>query len=425
MIELSEEQLRCQAAVVQWDADPNKKQVFRIDGFAGVGKTSVIRQTVDMLPGLTLYVAFTGKAALVMQQRGCEPVSTIHRLIYTPSGTGSKTTLESKEKELSRLLLSLEQDGWSSAEISDRPDVQKLAASVKQLKASANSPIFRLNLDSPIKEAERVVIDESSMVGRSLAQDLLSFDVPVIAQGDPGQLPPVGDVGYFTNGKPDFMLTEIHRQAADSPIIKLATRARKGQPLESGTYGESRVMRQSELTPELAMSADIILCGRNKTRHLNNARMRALQGFGGEMPQPGEKLVCLRNNHEKGLLNGSLWKVVRCNKYGHRKLSLTVEPEDGGIPITVLAHSQYFTEYGRTETEGWVKRLIQAEESIGFEIRDAESFKYCSLLKVHNAQGSQWDNILVIDESSQFGADAKKHLYTAITRAVSKVTIAK
>lgn len=421
MIQLSEEQLRCKQAVCKWDADPNKKQIFRIDGYAGSGKSTLIRHTVAELPGLTLYVAFTGKAALVLQQRGCEPVSTIHKLIYTPAGSGGKTSLEAKERELQKALKEIE--GYPHLE--DSPEIVKLRAEVKQLQKSANSPIFRLNLDSPIKQADRVVIDEASMVGRALATDLLSFDVPIIAQGDPGQLPPVADEGYFNKGAPDFTLTQIHRQAADSPIINLATRARRGQPLEYGTYGDSRVMKVSELTPDIALEADIILCGRNKTRHLNNARIRELQGFKGEMPQPGEKLVCLHNNHEKGLLNGSLWKVIKCRKYGMRKLSLTVEPEEGGLPITVLAHSQYFTEYGRTDRVGWVDRLQKDELSIGFDRKEAECFCYGYVLTGHKSQGSEWPTVLIIDESSQFGSDAKKHLYTTITRAQNRVIVAR
>jgi exodeoxyribonuclease-5 len=155
------------------------------------------------------------------------------------------------------------------------------------------------------------------------------------------------------------------------------------------------------------------------------------------MPQPGEKLVCLRNNHEKGLLNGSLWTCVRCKKYTKTKLTMTVVPEEGGLEITVLAHAPYFTWYGNTDWEDpdwkpgmarrlrrtWVNMLQEDEKSIGFEMREAESFTYGYILTVHKSQGSQWDNVLLIDESGSFGADSRKHLYTGITRAARTITV--
>jgi len=42
---------------------------------------------------------------------------------------------------------------------------------------------------------------------------------------------------------------------------------------------------------------------------------------------------------------------------------------------------------------------------------------------VHKSQGSQWDNVVVFDESRTFREDAAKHLYTAVTRAAEKVTV--
>ncbi|MFP3624917.1 hypothetical protein, partial [Burkholderia sp. SIMBA_051] len=62
--------------------------------------------------------------------------------------------------------------------------------------------------------------------------------------GDTGQLPPVSQDGIedfmtmFNN--PDFTLTEIHRQAAENPIIKLSMMARTKQKIEPGVYGENK-----------------------------------------------------------------------------------------------------------------------------------------------------------------------------------------
>ena len=50
----------------------------------------------------------------------------------------------------------------------------------------------------------------------------------VLVLGDPAQLPPVKGGGFFTEAEPDVMLTEVHRQAADNPIIRLSMTIREG-----------------------------------------------------------------------------------------------------------------------------------------------------------------------------------------------------
>ena len=60
------------------------------------------------------------------------------------------------------------------------------------------------------------------MVDEDLGQDLLSFGTPVLVLGDPAQLPPVKGGGFFTEAEPDIMLTEVHRQAADNPIVRMS-----------------------------------------------------------------------------------------------------------------------------------------------------------------------------------------------------------
>ena len=126
------------------------------------------------------------------------------------------------------------------------------------------------------------------MVDEKLGRDLLSFGTPVLVLGDPGQLPPVkageGGGGYFTEAEPDVMLTEIHRQARDNPIIALAQTVREGGRPDYGRYGESRVIGRDDIDAEQVLAADQVLVGRNRTRQLYNRRIRALKGFDGPLP---------------------------------------------------------------------------------------------------------------------------------------------
>ena len=74
------------------------------------------------------------------------------------------------------------------------------------------------------------------MVGPEMAADLLAFGKPILVLGDPGQLPPIKGTGAFTEVVPDIMLTEIHRQAGESAIIRLATMARQGIDIPPGEH---------------------------------------------------------------------------------------------------------------------------------------------------------------------------------------------
>lgn len=350
-----------------WLRDPDGKQVFRLNGFAGTGKTTILKEVVNMVKGDTLFASFTGKAALVMRSKGCEGASTIHSLIYSP-----------------------DED--------ENGDVQ-----------------FNLNPMSAVADAGLTAIDEVSMVNEVLGKDLLSFGTRVLVVGDDAQLPPVEGTGYFTHGQtflPDVMLTKIHRQAADNPIIKLATHVREGRKLQIGTYGESRVILQSEVTPEMVLDADQVLVGMNKTRHSFNRRIRDLKGLLPNVPVAGDKLVCLKNSRQKGLLNGGLWtaqKVVRNIGFD----DLMVAPEDISTDNKIRkvhVRSEFFT---------------GEEEKISKEDRrKTDEFTFGYALTVHKSQGSAWDSTLVYDQSSVFREHAKAHLYTAITRAAKSITIA-
>jgi exodeoxyribonuclease-5 len=251
------------------------------------------------------------------------------------------------------------------------------------------------------------------MVDEQLGRDLMTFGTPILVLGDPGQLPPISGGGFFTEQEPDYLLTEIHRQAQDNPIIRLALDVREGRDIPYGDYGAARVISKAEVTQDLVLDADQVLVGTNRTRKRYNQRLRELKGFTADYPQSGDKLVCLRNDPAKGLLNGSLWKVMTSSKE-------TVKP---GINLLIAPEDE---EPGR----GVAKiKLLKAQ----FEDPDAEipwqtkkrfdDFDYGYALTTHKAQGSQWNNVVLFDESYAFRDTRERWLYTAITRAAEKLTI--
>lgn len=357
-------------AVSRWyRSGRQRKQIFRVFGYAGTGKTTLARHFADGLKGAVLYMAYTGKAAMVMRKNGCRGAMTIHATIYDVEVNHETGVKNFKPK-----------------------DVDELA------------------------DAALFVIDECSMVDEEIGKDILSFGVPVLVLGDPAQLPPVKGGGFFTEADPDVMLTEIHRQAAENPIVAMATTIREGGRLAYGAFGESRVIARPELSPDDVMKADQVLVGLNKTRAAYNFRMRQLLGRSGPMPEVGDTLVCLKNDRNKGIFNGGLWTVVEMKnrRKGHLndhtiRMHVTSLDFEMTEPVDVRVRKEFFEGAGN--------------EIPWRELNGTQQFDYGYALTVHKAQGSQWGNVCLFDESGAFQSDRARWLYTAVTRAADRITI--
>lgn len=360
-MDISAHQDQALQAVSSWYKS-NGPQVFYLGGYAGTGKTTLAKHFAESI-GHTVFCAFTGKAALVMQRKGCINAATIHSLIY-------------------------------------------------KVESNKGIPTFYLNHDSEVKYADLVIVDECSMVGKELGADLLSFGTKILVLGDPAQLPPVNSAGFFTSGEPDFMLTEIHRQAAENPIIRLSMDVREGRGLQYGSYGDSKVIHLSQIDRQELLAADAVLVGLNRTRRTHNKRIRHLRGFPDEVSVK-DKLICLRNNSKKGLLNGGMWTVAEIISRGI-DIQMIVTPIDAGAacnPQKVIVNHLFFE--GREGELDWKSRQYSDE------------FYFGEAITVHKSQGSQWDNLYLFDESGAFREDAVKHLYTGLTRAAERITVAR
>lgn len=385
------------------------QQVYRLFGYAGTGKTTLAKHFAEGVDGTVLFGAFTGKAAYVLRTKGCPGATTIHSMIYHTKDKGRAHLLE-LEAALAELRAELHAElapDEPRENVDYHPKVQELSGQIELERNSLSRPSFSLNMESTVKDATMVVIDECSMVDGRMGEDLLSFGKKVLVLGDPAQLPPVHGAGFFTEvNRPDFMLEEIHRQAADNPIIAMATKVRLKEKLEDGRYGESLVTSE-RLTPEQALEADQILVGRNVTRTGVNRRVRSLLKHEHWHPVPGDRLICLRNNHDKGLLNGAIWHATEIGDISDERIVMTLDPDLGGDPTTVEAHSAYF----------------KGEEVPFWNRKDAEEFDYGYGVTVHKSQGSQWDDVLLFDESYCFRENRHRWLYTGITRAAEKVIV--
>jgi exodeoxyribonuclease-5 len=365
MLQLSEEQGRAVEAAKAWFK--TKSRVFELSGPAGTGKTTLakyITEELDLRDNEVLYCAFTGKAALVLSQKGCTPSSTVHGAIYKASQN--------------------EQTGvWSFS--LDRYALKELGVKL-------------------------VVLDEAPMLGKDIAEDLLDCGVKVLALGDKHQLPSVGGEAFFGVREPDFLLTEIHRQAADNPIIALATLVRSGGTLKIGNYGDSRVISAKKFDPQMMLEVDQVLCGKNDTRHFLNGAYRKACGKVGWEPTEGERLICLRNNRDRGFLNGQFFTVEESNSDG-RDVEVLIKPTDckETLAVKISTPIEYFK--GEDAQLDWRVK------------KNCDEFGYGWVVSCHKFQGSQAEHVLILDQSKVFREYAKNWLYTALTRASEKVTV--
>ena len=397
-MQLTSEQQEAVDNILTW-IERGSPQVFYLGGYAGTGKTTLARHIENYISGRVLYAAYTGKAAYVMRQKGMKSAKTTHSLIYVP--------------QIERFL---EADKLQKK--LDLETSREEAILIRRILKELLEPKFNLKEDSELEGAKLLVIDEISMINENMAIDLESWGVPILVLGDPGQLPPIKDTGHYIKDTPDFLLKEIHRQAEGNPIIELATCARRGYPFTYGEHGDSLVINARNVTIEAYLSVDQVLTGKNITRRDLNVAMRLALNKTSVYPSDGEKLICLRNSPDKGLLNGMMFKVIGRPKDMGATLLTKLSSEIPSEPeVEVHIHKAYFDEYeapGQVELMNWWQRM------------GAQEFDYGYAITVHKSQGSQWDSVALVDDG--FGLWdrllRKQWLYTGVTRAARQILIA-
>jgi exodeoxyribonuclease V len=272
---------------------------------------------------------------------------------------------------------------------------------------------FVINRDSQVKDAALVVVDEALMVGLEIGRHLKSFGVPILALGDPAQLPPVNDTPMFGIGDPDVMLTEVHRQAAGSAVLDLATMAREGRPIPSGTYGTSRVLKLSELDDHELLEFDQIIVHTNPMRHAVNLACRTALGRSSTRPEVGDKLVCEENHPDRGLYNGSMHRVLAVGADDSKKRT-----------VSMIVSSLDYPSHSPVEVSVPIDSLMNPHARSGTKRKGVHWMSYGYAITAHKAQGSEWRRVLVIDEQRCFHDDRNRWLYTALTRASERVVLA-
>ena len=399
--ELTDDQIKADKLIEDWFLH-STKQIFVLAGFAGTGKSTLLQHTVcntlKLVPDESAaFVTPTGKAATVLIRKGV-PASTLHRLIY-------QSITEEKEIELNGKKVKIEKLSFKRRESID-------------------------------KSIRLIILDEASMVSDPVLRDLTEFGVKLLLCGDNAQLPPVEGVNTYLR-TPDYTLREIVRQQLGNPVIRLSELAREGKYIPYGRYGESALVLSKrifggERRKNYLLKADQIICGINKTRKMINDEIRALRGLGA-LPQSGDKLICTLNNWEQfidgeykfNLVNGIIGTAYDPFYDGSSGIGfMQFKPDflDDFCPEAIPFDSGIFTEgnYFYKHGDYFEKFNDEGEATGAFTLMRFE-FGYC--ISCHKAQGSEFDNVVVFDESYAFKEDKNRWLYTAVTRAKKKLVI--
>lgn len=370
----------------------NGEKYCVISGYAGAGKSTLVKVIIDNLPGVNpiedvVYACYTGKAAQVLLKKGNKNVITLHKLLY---------------------------------ESIPRPD----------------GTFFRKPKDEI--DYDIVVVDEVSMAPRFLMELLFKHDCFIICLGDPFQLPPVDkdqDNGLLAH--PHVFLDEIMRQALDSNIIRLSMKIRHQDRIDYGKDSDAIVMPYEKLSTGVLKWGDQILVGTNKARININQTLRKMQGRGLE-PEEGDKVICLRNYwddlafNNDPLVNGTVGYISNLYSSFNK-----IPPYCGGQTIPVLYAdflSDSNADFGNLCMDK--HQIVTGERSLDartiYKLNSRRNtqhlvpmeFTYAYAITTHKAQGSEWDKVVVLEEGFPFAREEHaRWLYTAVTRASEQLVL--
>ena len=369
-----------------------KKKYTVISGYAGSGKSTLVRfiiEALDVDEDDVCYCAFTGKAAEVLRKKGNKNACTLHRLLY---------------------------------ESIPKPE----------------GGFFRK--PKPVLDYKVIVVDEVSMAPKSLIDLLFKHNIYAICLGDPGQLPPIDkDEDNHLLDHPHIFLDEIMRQAQESEIIQLTMKIRNNEPINYYDGKEVKIIPYSQLNTGILQWGDQILTATNATRQAINTQMRQLLNYPNH-PVDGDKMICLRNYWEDfsddgdPLINGTIgilknsfqtWREIpRVAKSNIKKFDILMG--DLSIPDTSDIYNLVDMDYKMILTGNkccdW--KLSYRLGKLRFRYGDIvpKEFTYAYAVTYWKAQGSEWDNVVVLEE--QFPYDKETHtkaMYTAATRASKKL----
>lgn len=401
--------------------------VMKISGPAGSGKTTLIQELVEQVFSPVLVSAMTNKAKAVLISKGLPEAITFHQACMYPV---LRPPLNQLDTFFSACEIHKDVDDCecscpcSCADLTCQRHDASVANKIRSLlkitlftlqesfeafhKMGIYAALHKVGISDVSKcveswksaqyrNGEILVVDEASMLGDkdglALAREV--FD-RIILIGDEHQLPPVKSEPVFWTVEPSFALKTIHRQAALSQPLKLATMLREGKQIPMDPV--------QDVDLELSKKGYPVIVWKNATREDTTRKIREQLGYAGLPPQPGETLIC-RNSIDhraqgRGLFNNSFWKVIKCDEF-YRCTMANESDEDKIID----------------------DELIYLEEYSGQAHQAGIPFRFAYALTARNSQGSEWEKIMIHkrEAAAMQQRGERSWVYTSVTRAKTEV----
>ena len=433
-----------------------KASVLAVVGKAGSGKTMLLASLTKALTAAGVEVisgdyegrrrrdrrtlailAPTNKAASVLRSRGV-PATTIHRILYTPV----------YDPQYERIA------DWLAGQ-APRPEVEGLTElALDRAKAfhdqvpSIPGALAAAGLRGSdfIKGWKRReepldigLIDESSMLDERQFEDLREIFPTLVLFGDPAQLAPVNQSGEMVFDRlgiqRKLVLSRIHRQAQDNPILDLAhalgdpdlTFDRFERMVEEAAARDPRVVIAQRVSADL-MARSPVLVWRNVTRIKLITAFRTAQGAPDDQLIPGEPLICdgieLPLKHRKKRIDLEARGLIK----GAQVIYLGPGSKEGFAKLHVIG-----AEEPQVSAAAIIKieKPDEAEPFIPSAARMGAAFLHGAAVTIHKAQGSQWEDVQVFSPdlfvAAQMGRTEagvalwKRLAYVAITRAEKRL----
>lgn len=420
------------------ETPPRTDEHFLVSGLAGTGKTVTLIELVRALleAGYKPAVcAPTGKAAHVItgKAKGLFHARTLHSVL-TENPLDHIKEINAQITELRKAI----HRGQMPKDEAERriEELEVLSSKFERKNSMSFSPIDPEDFHTMF---DCIVCDEASMVGKSTMMRPFMDPIKCVKFffGDYGQLPPVQDEPAVDLSDPDVLLTEIHRQAADSGIIKVAHHIRNRNEVGKEffeTHDDLTSGTETDMNEVLKYAEDHqILVWKNATRHSLNLPIRKARGFDfmslppkDQMrPMVGEELMFDQNIKDRGIFKGMPFTVVaveetedyekRENRY-LTKITLMLDNDielEGVINFSDLVPPNI--RFHGSEKEDKFERIAASRMGI--------NVMYPYALTVHKAQGSEWEKVCVIGEYPASMNEFKEWMYTAATRAAKELVV--
>ena len=334
-------------------------------------------------------------------------------------------------------------------------------------------------------EIDCLIIDEASMVSielYSLVMDALSHSMQIIFVGDIEQLPPVfgsAILGYKMLELPTIQLTQVYRQALESPIIRLAHRILSGNPIPVEEYPQWRFpdeltirewKRSVDADTALLTIAQLIYsyidagiynceddailipynkaCGTDElNKRIGNYLARkneaityeVIAGFIRSYYSVGDKVLY---DKEDAIITSI---ATNPNYFGAKPKteSSTLDYWGNDSSLTTNKYSNQLAPLDDTDVDKYLDALSNNDSSLTREashiitLRMLDSDTTISIntsgqinsmlfgwaLTVHKAQGSEWGKVFLFIHKSHATMIQRELLYTACTRARKELFI--